>query len=226
MNDIRGSPSRPGPEADLVSEFVDRALPPPRENELCSVFIEPYLEASRPDIVAVYWDSSLTHSWPRARLSLQKLDLRVADLLFQSGPLEEGKLQAVFPRQLRGSLDRLDAAGLVAHTAGLWSLKDIRTIFAVRRIIAFEAKISKLSTALNQAHLNTWFASESYVLTRAGQPRPSTIRRAHVLGVGLLVQPQGTNPVQLVAADDCDIPRSYASWLFNESAWQARMEDE
>jgi len=221
MNDIQGTPSRPGPEADLVWEFVQSAALSARGTGFCSVLIEPYLEASRPDIVAVYWDSSVTDSWPRARRSLQKLDLRLAHLLYLRGPLAEQELEVAFPRRLGSSLERLEQAAVVDCTAGLWSLKDMATIFAVERIVAFEAKISKLSTALNQAHLNTWFASESNVLTRVTRPRASTIERAHLLGVGLLVQAEGATPLQLVAADECDIPQSYASWLFNESVWKA-----
>jgi hypothetical protein len=226
MNDIQGRPSRAGPEADLVQEFVECSLMSSPGSERCSVFIEPYLEGSRPDIVAVYWDLAATQSWPRARLSLTKLDLRLAQLLYLSGPLAEQELEEVFTRRLAPSLGRLHAGGLVAHRAGRWALEDLTTIFAVRQIVAFEAKISKVSVALNQAHLNTWFASESYVLTRARQPRASTIGRAHALGVGLLLQPEGGRPVELVAADDCRIPQSYASWFLNESVWKASMEAE
>jgi hypothetical protein len=225
MNDILGTPSRPGPEADLVEEFVQTALPPTFDAENRSVFIEPYVQLARPDIVVVYWDPSVTAAWPEPRLSLKKIDLRLAHLLFMSGPLPDERLRAAFPQCLERSLERLDAARLIAHDDGLWHLRELTEIFAVHRLITFEAKISSLSGALRQAHLNTWFASKSYVLTRARRPSADIMERALQFGIGLWTQPEGANPIPLVDAKEREIPQSYVSWLFNEMVWKASTGD-
>jgi len=223
-NHIQGTPLRPGPEATMVGEFIETDLPPARKGESRSVFIEPRLGVSIPDIVAVYWDSSMTTSWPEARRSLKEIDLRLVHLLFISGPLSEEKLRAVFPLGLQRSLNRLDMAGLISYTNALWCLVNPTGIFAVRRIIAFEAKISSISRALEQAYRNTWFASESYVLTPARQPRASTIDRARSRGVGLWLHSGEITHTPLVCAKQHRIPQSYASWMFNELVWRTRAE--
>jgi hypothetical protein len=217
---VQGTPSRPGPEADLVEEFINIGLPAPRKGETRSVFIEPRLGMSKPDIVVVYWNSSIKESWPQTRLSLDEIDLRLAHLLFIAGPHAEAELRAIFPRQLQDSLVRLRSAGLVRFAKQLWCLRNFSENFAVRRIITFEAKISSLSRALDQAYLNTWFASESYVLTTTKRPMSPMIERAQRQGIGIWLLSKKTTSMPLVDAKRNPLPQSYASWLFNELAWK------
>lgn len=220
MNHITGTPSRPGPEADLVQHFVDTDLPPAQKGESRLVFIEPQVEASRPDIVVVYWDSSTAESWPQERSNLKRRDLRLAHFLYLNGPIAEGDVRPVFPRGLARSLERLEHAGLSLQRNGLWTLRRIPSIFAVCRIIAFEAKISSLSRALEQAHRNTWFASESYILTTVKQPRTEIVDRARQLGVGLWLADANSTSQPLLYAEKHKIPLSPGSWLFNELVWR------
>jgi len=222
---IKGSPSRPGPEAELVRTFVHASLPPASPGEIRCVLIEPHVETWRPDIIVAYWKPSATASWPAERQNLTKLDLRLAQLLYLNGPMWEEEVQQFFPQNPQGLLKRLDIAGLVGHDNGLWSLKEIKEILAVRRILAFEAKISAVSKGLKQAHLNTWFASESYLLTASRQPMSKTIERAWKLGVGVFSQPNGFAPVRIVDARTQTIPVSFASWLINELVWKIRLEE-
>ena len=221
MDYVQGAPSRPGPEADLVQRFVEASLPPSLKGENQFVFIEPKLGATRPDIVAVYWDSSVATPWPKARQSLSSLDLRLAHLLFMEGPLREEKLRTAFPRGLQRSLEKLDKAGLILYANERWHLRSLKDIFAVHRIVAFEAKISSVSRALEQAQLNTWFASESYVLMPAKQPIADTIERACSRGIGIWLLSGETRSSPLVGAKRRAIPQSYASWFFNEFVWKA-----
>jgi hypothetical protein len=65
--------------------------------------------------------------------------------------------------------------------------------------------------------LNTWFASISYLLT-PHVPRSEDFRtRASALGVGLWSRKRGI--IHQPSAGT--VPRSYASWLFNEWVWKA-----
>lgn len=223
MNCIQGAPSRPGPEADLVQSFVQVHLPAICPGKSRFTFIEPHVEQSRPDIVVVYWDSATARKWPQERRLLESMDLRLAHFLYLSGPLSEAEIRQVFPYRPTRLLERLDKAGIVARANDLWGLKRLADVFAVRRIVAFEAKISALSRALEQALRNTWFASESYVLTTSANPHPRIIEQAGSLGVGLWTRPSEAPPVPLVKAIPRQVPQSYASWLFNELMWKTSL---
>lgn len=224
MNCVKGTPLRSGPEADLVKEFVGSDLPECQDGESRCVFIEPRIGSSRPDIVAVYWDSAVTRDWPKARLSLSKLELRLAHLLFVQGPCGEAELEAAFPRRLNGSLRRLEDARMIYCSDGLWLARDLSKIFAVRRIVTVEAKLSAMTRALEQAYINTWFASESYVLTPVKEPRPNTLRTAVATGVGIWLRSEEDGLLPLIHAREQCVPRSYGSWLLNELAWKTRLE--
>jgi hypothetical protein len=187
------------------------------------VFIEPLVESSRPDIVVVFWDPSVTSTWPSERHALKKADLRLAHLLHLSGPLREEQIRQVFPTGLVQSLERLSRAGLATDADGLWALRNLKEIFAVRRIVAFEAKVSSLSRALVQAHLNTWFASESYVIAASRRPTMGIMEKARRLGVGLWARSDTGNPVRVLSAEAQETPMSYASWFFNELTWEASL---
>lgn len=220
MTDILGAPTRPGPEADLVLEFVQHVLPKPRDRESSLVFIEPQLERSKPDIVVVYWDPTISVKWPRSRRRLKTIDFRLAQLLNMEGPLVREELRAVFPRDLLpASLARLERAGIIKPNGRFWQLNDLSEIFAIHHIITYEAKISSTSKALEQAHLNTWFASESHIVTTIKQPSDRILRRAQMQGIGVWVIHNGGPPKRILEAKEHDVPRSYGSWLFNELVW-------
>lgn len=223
MTRVQGSPSRAGPEATLVQEFVDAGLPGLAEGERRTIFIEPRLGATRPDIVVLDWDPSVTACWPESRMSLEATDLRLAQLLFVEGALPEERIRFYYRRCPKGFLRRLEAARLVDLVGGKWTLRALPGIFALRRIIAFEAKISALSKAIEQAHLNTWFASESYVLTTNGRRRGHIIQKARMRGIGLWPHPSELSSSPLVSATPRPVPQSFASWLFNEMAWKSSL---
>jgi len=220
MSYVQGSPSRPGPEADLVQKFVRIALPDPSDGRCRTIFIEPMLATTRPDIVVVDWDPSVSRWWPEERQFLEATDLRLAQLLFIEGALSERKLRVHFPRRLKASLMRLERAGLINSVDDRWTLRHLGDIFAVHRIITFEAKISALSRALKQAHFNTWFASESYVLTTIKQPGDRIIRKAQLRGIGLWLPAEEAPFAPFLSAKQRPLPQSFASWLLNELAWK------
>ena len=224
MVTILGSPSTPGPEAALVESFLSTALPPPLADECLSVFVEPQLESWRPDVVAVYWDWGVAQKWPEERRHLVRGDLRVAQLIHSSGPLAEDVLKTYFPRGLRAHFRRLEQAGLIElDSEKRWQMRSLEEVFAVRRIVACEAKMSALSAALRQAHRNTWFASESYVVTRMHRVTGRILDRAELQGIGLWLL-DGTGDSQpLVEARRYSLPQSHASWALNELAWKTRI---
>ena len=87
--------------------------------------------------------------------------------------------------------------------------------FGVKKLIAVEAKMNNWAEVFNQAWLNQWFASESYVLSPVMRPEEKNLIRSEMLGIGIYVsshhgikkiRPSSVNPM----------PSCYASLLFNE----------
>jgi hypothetical protein len=99
-----------------------------------------------------------------------------------------------------------------------WEPRALSRIFAVRAIIAIEAKISEWRAAVQRVFLNTWFASSSYVLVPHIPRRSNLLNHASSRGVGVLSL---ENSAQKLPVSSSMPPRSYASWLFNEWAWKA-----
>jgi hypothetical protein len=126
-------------------------------------------------------------------------------------------LRKVFARSIGRSVERLTEAGILRSKGARWLLEPLSRIFAVREIIAVEAKVNKWKAAIAQAELNMWFASSSYVLVPEVPRRSSLLETARQLGIG--VSTKYRTPVKPVRTGP--LPRSYMSWLFNEWAWRA-----
>lgn len=107
---------------------------------------------------------------------------------------------------------------MVRHVGASWMPCSLRRSFAASKIIAVEAKIGKWAEVLNQALLNTWFASKSYVLVPR-LPSGQQLAEAKRLGIGVCsMDDQG---VKEVASESARLPRSYASWVLNDWAWRS-----
>ena len=210
---------RAGSEFELVKSFLAH-LPwdtPPGTH--LTVFEQPRLASGFPDIVLVLWDTAKTLSWSATRADLQPMDVRLAHHLVTSGPARFTQLLAIFGRWIPQSVERLIAARMIYQRTGLWRAKKLEKIFAVQQIIALEAKINALSDAVAQASRNRWFASHSFIIVPSELRDTRSIRRANQFGIGIWCL-QGSSWVCHVPSAVHGIPRSYASWLFNEWAWR------
>ena len=210
--------TRPGPERTLVETFLnEQPFFAPRG---CSVtiFCEPRIESGFPDIVIVFWSTSVAEKWVPARIKLKTEDIRLVHYMHQVGSMSLTDLRKRSSRPISASLSRLEAAEMIYEAGGIWKARSIRKSFATRHILAVEAKISEWARALRQAFQNTWFASDSYVLLPR-QKSPSGLRdAARPFGVRLC------QPGKQLTYNKSDspglLPRSYVSWLFNEWAWR------
>jgi len=207
---------RLGPEGELLERFL--SAPPFDVPAGCEavVFREPRLPSGFPDLVIVIWDSNKTVRWLPARQALTREDVRVAHYLYHNGPCPDAQLKAVFTCSVVKNIERLDAAGVLRADGSRWQTRSMAKVFAARQIIAVEAKISEWKIGLEQAVLNTWFASESYMLVPDVPRRSSLLERAKALGIGVWAKDHA--PLKPERAKP--LPRSYASWLFNEWAWR------
>jgi hypothetical protein len=208
-----------GPEYELVLAYIDSQLPAPRGQKR-TVFVEPEIESGFPDVVAVYWHAATALRWSSVRTQLTRVDIRVAHFLAMVGGTELDTFKPFFWKSIAPSLERLRSAGIVRAASKKWQLRSLRDIFAVRRLVALEAKIDHWRDGLHQAMQNTWFASESYLLLPRVPKGSDLLEEALRLGVGVKTRDQKLDSSEGPARRD-RIPKSYASWLFNEWAWRA-----
>ena len=208
-----------GPERELVNWFLEQdAIRTPRGCRT-TLFREPRLESGFPDLVAVTWHERTASEWSDARAELTSAEIRVLHYLAHHGPCTEEELSAIFVNRLSLRLDRLLDAETVRRTSSRWVARPLSKIFAVRRLVAIEAKLSQWADVLQQAHLNTWFATESYVLIPKLPRSESFSDSARSQGIGIWTKEHGE--VFSASHHGNALPRSYASWLFNEWVWQA-----
>lgn len=211
----------PGPEQDLVERFIHAMPLVHAPDSRVTVLREPGLESGFPDLVIVVWRDARTADWDEPRLALVPDDLRLMHYVFQRRRAAHSELEDHFgSRFARSSVERLHGARLLRPAGRAWFPRALERTFAATKIIAVEAKIGKWADVLNQARLNTWFASKSYVLV----PRVSEkqVQDARRFGIGVLFPEQ--DGISEWGASTAPLPRSYASWVVNDLAWRASKE--
>jgi len=210
--------SLPGPELELVERFIPAMPLAHAPDSRVTVLRELGLESGFPDLVIVVWRDARTADWGEPRLALVPDDLRLMHYLFQRRRVAHSELEDCFgSRFARSSTERLRSAGIARPARRPWFPRAFERAFAATKIISVEAKIGKWTDVLNQARLNTWFASKSYVLV----PRVSEdqVRDAQRFGIGVLSPER--DGIREWGASSAPLPRSYASWVLNDLAWRA-----
>lgn len=205
-----------GPELSLVQQYVETGLPSPEPGECLTVFLEPQLESSFPDMVAVYWNHHKVESVRRATCP-RKLEMRIAHWLSLSGEDTESAVVKRFGGHARKAVRHLLEANIIEDFGHRIATRPPSELFAVSRIIAVEAKMSDWQCGLNQALQNTWFASESYLLL---EKSASTCvhQAATKLGIGVVAADVPIDYAESVSRREA-LPHSYGAWLVNEWIW-------
>jgi hypothetical protein len=139
------------------------------------VFREPRVESGFPDLVIVVWREHITAEWRPEWVSLEARDLRVMHFLHQARRATKSALLGFFGRRSLESVERLQDAAMIRLVGSSWTPCAFRRSFAALKIIAVEAKIGKWVDVLNQAHVDTWFASKSYVLVPNPPSEPQLV---------------------------------------------------
>ncbi len=207
---------RPGPEKNLVDWFLAACPFASSKGLQLTIFEEPRLESGFPDLVLVIWDDAVTASWSSERRQLTPEHLRLLHTLTDIGPASESRLSSLFQKAVSKDLALLERAQVAANRDGLWCAGALNEIYAVKEIIAIEAKVDAVSSGLEQSALNRWFASTSYLLLPQA-PGTDLAARAVDLGVGILTRNGG---IITTPPSNTRSPQSYASWLFNEWVWK------
>jgi hypothetical protein len=213
--------TRPGPELNLIETFLQAMPLHIPQGCRATVFREPRLESGFPDLVIVVWREDVTRDWRSERAYLEAHDLRLMHFLHYARRALTEDLVSRFGRRTAESLERLQDAAMIRQLGSAWSPCALRRSFAATKIIAVEAKVGKWTDVLNQALLNTWFASKSYVLAPSLPSEPQ-MEAARLLGIG--VCSLDDSAVREVASNSSQLPRSYASWMLNDWAWRSSPE--
>jgi len=211
----------PGPENLLVDWCIGNSPFEKDDGYQTIVFKEPRIRSGFPDLVIVSWDANAANWWPVSRMTLTESDIRLMHFLACEGSVAESGLDLLQLASLNQSLMRLEGCEMIRQTKNRrWTLAaKLHDLFAIRQLIAVEAKMQAGQRVLDQAFANTWFAPASYVLLPK-QPGNDILRKAKDLGIGILTKADGvllSPPTRELRARK---PRSYASWMFNELIWK------
>ncbi len=213
-------PTRTGPESELTADFIEKTIPMLKEHKQhYALFCEPQLETGFPDIVIVSYNPSVFEQWENGRNNLTTMDIKILHHLYFLGGADAERIEkqlGVNNKALVNSLERLLAASLIRWYAKQWMPRSLKTRYAVKSISAIEAKIKNWASAFQQAELNRWFASESYILSPVSQPQKKILRKSERLEIGIYSMSAGSHIKKLKASKPGQLPSSYASWLFNE----------
>lgn len=209
-----------GEEYAMVEQFIDfycsKFVRDNKKNKL-AVFVEPRIDSGFPDVVFASYRPSILDIWSNEREKLDVSDLKLLSFLCYTpnatGDIIISKL-GLPERQTLKSLEKLIDAKLVVRRNNCWRVRNIYDIFSITKLVAVEAKLSKVSKVVEQSFLNTWFASHSYALTNAVNPHNDTVQSFSQCGVGLYCR--GKQFKKVVDARQYALPSSYLSFQFNE----------
>lgn len=213
---------RSGEEAQLVETFIKSINIPIQKGCRQTLIREPSLISGYPDLVAIQWNEATAANWNSERKTLNTNDIRLAQLLYGSKSLDESTIEKLSGSKFRRSLNRLEEVGIARMKDERWAIRNLRSIFSVRKIIAFEAKLEANTKVLEQAAINKWFASMSYILL-PHLPNAGFREKAVSLGLGIWVANQKSPFIRAPLTNNQ--PASYASWLFNEYVCSIAMKE-
>ena len=220
---LRTRRTTPGPELDLVADFVRNHVVQMFEaDSSVAIFQEPALPSGFPDLVVAEFRADAYATRARRRASLGKSHLKLLQHLYMRGPLDVLNTAAQLGQSTRGTArlvqDLLDC-GLVIRDDRMCSVRVHRDSFGISRLIAIEAKIDNWKSAFRQSVVNQWFASEAYVVYPGHRLLPRTLERSDALNIGILSSTSsGFEVIRTVQPGA--LPTSWVSWQFNE--WLAR----
>lgn len=210
----------PGPELDIVNMYCEEHLANLGMDESLSIFLEPKINTGFPDIVAVFWDKEVSHRWPEERANLTPSDLAIVHHVNLVGKLSVDQLLKRFgTRKTSEMMLRISDSQVADVKSSELLRRPLNKTFAVNRLVAIEAKVRDWSKGLDQAFLNTLFASESYLLLDSLPNSESLFKKAEKLGIGVLDKGRSVTKPYLKPKIGA-LPNSHATWLFNDWAWK------
>jgi hypothetical protein len=183
--------------------------------------VEPIGPYGFPDFIRVQLRRNFARMPGIIRLS--SYHYRVLQQLFElGGRAGVGRIALLMnedAREVRRALGKLQRSRLVFRAKSTFGISSIDRTFPARDIIAVEAKIDDWRKALYQAALNTWFATQSYVLLPGGRAVSAAAKQAKKDGIGLIVCEPYRCYIKVRARRTAP-PASFWSWVL--AHWAAQ----
>lgn len=213
----------PGPEKKLVEYFLANGISGKDysfRSQNMAVFVEPRVDSGFPDVVIAEYKPDFFSRWSAARSELGGSELKLLSFLYSVRGADSACIQEKMnlkPVEILRSTERLQDADLIFRDKAqrMWRPRPLEESFGLERLIAIEAKISNSQRVLNQATLNSWFASESYALTPV-EPNVAFARLARHAGIGVVTGDQRRAFRRVIRPRMQPLPLGYVSWQFNE----------
>ena len=205
-----------GPEQRLIKEFSKGILSNNKSD--VAVFWEPLMDTGYPDLIFAYYNPNVFEYWHESRSTLTVTDIKVLYYLYRVDGATSDTIEAVLGmsgKKLLFSIERLLDCKMIRRYAKQWTPYSIEKRYAIKNIVAYEAKMSNWQSAFRQAEMNKWFASESFVVSPVKQPTQRIVNKSIKIGVGIYSYNKGEAEC-ISQAQRFDLPSCYASWLFNE----------
>lgn len=208
-----------GTELEMVNDFVEyycQSFASNNKKMNLAVFVEPQLISGYPDIVFAIYSPEIVDSWSVERRMLSKDDLKVLSYLLAQHSCNGQQIVSALRMKECGvitSLEKLYDAQIIERTNKTWKVTSKKRAYSIQKLIAVEAKVGDVNSLIDQAFINTWFASQSFALTGSMMPRQSTMAKFQKCGVGLYCRNKGFSKV-VEAKNHTSL--SVASLQFNE----------
>lgn len=214
-----------GEEINLVKDYVKfrKERFEGSTTRKLAVFMEVKVGNSYPDVVFVEYNPENYSNWNKYRDGLNKTDLKILYHIYVSNGLPSEDIinqLGVTWKNLLISIEKLYDSKLITRSKSNWEILNLNDIITYK-IEAYEAKLNKWDKLLQQAILNTNFASESYALSiRKSVPQKEMLNKFNKFGIGVCIKDNDDFSL-IKQAKTNHIPVSYNSIIFNE--WIGRI---
>ena len=185
----------------------------------CTLLQEPFTGLGYTDLVAIIWSKDIFGKWHPDRNKLIVDDIKILHHLYLSKKyktvLDIKRELGFSEKDISGSILRLNNAGLIKFSkSNKFKALEKNEIFHIKEIISIEAKLKNWRRALEQAFVNSYYASESYILFPEETITDQMLNIYNKTDIGIITFNEEINVIK--KAKKNTIPANLNSWLFNE----------
>ena len=208
-----------GKESDFVDTFLKKNQLFEEEHLEYMVLQETIIDGGIPDLLIISWEKGVNLDWSLERKNLNKTDIKILHFISTKkarGVSEKSIKQKLgyTEKQFVLSLKRLSVSNLIEKKGNNLVAKELYKNFFVRDIIAIEAKLNNWKKVKQQAKLNQYFSSKSYVLLPNKKEKTLNYFKDEI-STGV-ISFDGIEATVVKKAKNNRLPTSYFSWIINE----------
>ncbi len=219
-------------EAEMVTAFVNSVKSQNRNPDNNVIVLqEADTNYGRPDVMVIEYDTAVFQRRNISASSIIEKSSFSSECAYAMSYLSQREwtgfeyLQQFLncrKNKLHSIIDNLAMRDLIRICKESVCSRSLDENFALRRVLVFEAKISKWRDAISQAERHLWFTGASYVIL-PDERRTILDKALHECaqrGVGLISFSVDGSLAYLTEPPDMKIYNTYLSWLINEQVFQ------